>query len=53
MPPSDHSASAAGFPSHSGVSGVERLPGVTAVERLHEAHDRIVAQLSRVIVGQH
>jgi MoxR-like ATPase len=32
---------------------VERLPGSTAVDRLHEAHDRIVAQLSRVIVGQH
>ncbi len=30
----------------------ERLPGSSAVERLHEAHDRIVAQLSRVIVGQ-
>jgi MoxR-like ATPase len=30
----------------------ERLPGASAVERLHEAHDRIVAQLSRVIVGQ-
>ena len=53
MPPSDHSASAAGLPSQSGVSGVERLPGATAVERLHEAHDRIIAQLSRVIVGQH
>jgi len=25
----------------------------SAVERLHEAHDRILAQLSRVIVGQH
>ncbi len=53
MPPSDHSASAAGSPSKSGVQGVERLPGGNAVERLHEAHDRIVAQLSRVIVGQH
>ena len=47
MSPSDHSASG------SGPGGVERLPGTTAVERLHEAHDRIVAQLSRVIVGQH
>lgn len=47
MSPSDHSSSGSGAP------GVERLPGATAVERLHEAHDRIVAQLSRVIVGQH
>ena len=28
------------------------VDGISAVERLHEAHDRIVAQLSRVIVGQ-
>jgi MoxR-like ATPase len=47
MPASEQSPSGPGFP------GVERLPGSTAVDRLHEAHDRIVAQLSRVIVGQH
>jgi len=47
MPASEQSPSGSGFP------GVERLPGSTAVDRLHEAHDRIVAQLSRVIVGQH
>ncbi|MEN9666628.1 MAG: hypothetical protein RLZZ326_2991, partial [Planctomycetota bacterium] len=47
MPPSDHSSAG------SGSQSAERLPGTTAVERLHEAHDRIVAQLSRVIVGQH
>ena len=47
MPSSEQSPSGPGF------QGVERLPGSTAVERLHEAHDRIVAQLSRVIVGQH
>ena len=27
-------------------------PVVSAVDRLHEAHDRITEQLSRVIVGQ-
>ena len=27
--------------------------GGSAVDRLHEAHDRILEQLSRVIVGQH
>ena len=28
-------------------------PDASAVDRLHEAHDRILQQLSRVIVGQH
>lgn len=41
MPPSDRP------PVSSGT-----LSGSSAVERLHEAHDRIVSQLSRVIVGQ-
>ena len=29
------------------------VPDSSAVDRLHEAHDRIIEQLSRVIVGQH
>ncbi len=44
MPPSDRPSSG---------HAVDRLQGSAAVERLHEAHDRILAQLSRVIVGQH
>ena len=41
MPPSERVSASSGAPA-----------GSSAVERLHEAHDRIVSQLSRVIVGQ-